>query len=184
MKYCSQCGTPVSSKIPEGDNLPRFICDNCHTIHYQNPKIVTGCLPEWKDRILLCKRAIEPRYGLWTLPAGFMENHETLTQAAERETWEEACAKVDNLQLYTVISLPYISQVYIMFRARLIDLDFAPGSESLDVKLFHPENIPWDELAFPVIRRTLTHYCEDLATHQFPLHISDILRRPSETQGK
>lgn len=184
MKYCSQCGAPISSKIPEGDNLPRFVCDNCHIIHYQNPKIVTGCLPEWEDKILLCKRAIEPRYGLWTLPAGFMENHETLTQAAMRETWEEACAKVDNLQLYTIISLPYISQVYIMFRSQLLDLDFAPGSESLEVKLFHPDDIPWDELAFPIIRRTLTHYCEDLAIRQFPLHISDILHRPSQTQGK
>lgn len=184
MKYCPQCGAAVSSKIPEGDNLPRFICESCCTIHYQNPKIVTGCLPEWEDKILLCKRAIEPRYGLWTLPAGFMENNETLTHAAERETWEEACAKVDNLTLYTVISLPYISQVYSMFRARLLNLDFAPGTESLEVKLFHPNEIPWDELAFPVIRRTLTHYCEDLTTHQFPLHISDILHRPSATQGK
>lgn len=178
MKYCSQCGATVSFKIPEADNLPRFICDNCQTIHYQNPKVVTGCLPVWEDKILLCRRAIEPRYGLWTLPAGFMENNETLTQAAMRETWEEACAKVADLQLYTVISLPYISQIYMMFLAKLTDLEFAAGTESLEVKLFQPSEIPWDELAFPVIRRTLTHYCEDLATHHFPLHLSDIQHRP------
>lgn len=178
MKYCSQCGATVSFKVPEADNLPRFICDSCQTIHYQNPKVVTGCLPVWDDKILLCRRAIEPRYGLWTLPAGFMENNETLTQAAMRETWEEACAKVTDLQLYTVISLPAISQIYIMFLAKLSDLEFAAGTESLEVKLFQPDEIPWDELAFPVIRRTLTHYCEDLTTHHFPLHLSDIQHRP------
>jgi ADP-ribose pyrophosphatase YjhB (NUDIX family) len=126
----------IELRVPEGDNLPRFVCADCGTIHYQNPKIVVGCLPEWQGRVLLCKRAIEPRYGLWTLPAGFLENGETIVAGALRETLEEARARVEPGDLYTVISLPQINQVYMMFRARLLDLDFGPGDESLDVKLY------------------------------------------------
>ena len=119
MNYCSHCGAAVALKIPENDNRPRFVCDSCDTIHYQNPKIVAGALPVWGEQVLLCRRAINPRYGLWTLPAGFMENGETTEQAAARETWEEATATLGNMQLYTVVSLPYISQVYMMYRAEL-----------------------------------------------------------------
>ena len=110
MKYCSQCGASVELKIPEGDTLPRYICGNCATIHYSNPKIVAGCIAEWDERILLCKRAIEPRYGLWTLPAGFMENNETVAQAAMRETLEEANARVDTIEMYALYNIPHISQ--------------------------------------------------------------------------
>ncbi len=176
MNYCSHCGSAhLVHKIPEGDNSLRFVCDDCHTIHYQNPKVVVGCLPEWEDKILLCKRAIEPRYGLWTLPAGFMENNETVEQGAARETWEEAQARLENLSLYSLFSLPHISQVYMIFRAKLCDLTYAAGVESLDVRLFGEDEIPWDELAFPVIHKTLTHYFEDRASGQFPLHVGELL---------
>jgi ADP-ribose pyrophosphatase YjhB (NUDIX family) len=115
MNFCSQCGEKLSFRIPDGDSLPRHICDKCHTIHYQNPKVVVGCLPEWKDKILLCRRAIEPRYGLWTLPGGFLENGETASAGASRETLEEANARVEVGSLYTFISLPHINQLYVMF---------------------------------------------------------------------
>ena len=179
MNYCSHCGSArLVLKVPTGDCLPRFVCEDCQTIYYQNPKIVTGCIPEWEDKILLCKRAIEPRYGLWTLPAGFMENKETLEQAAMRETWEEAQANVKQLNLYTVISLPHISQVYMMFRAHLGDLTFAPGDESLAVQLFAQDEIPWENLAFPVIHRTLTYYFQDRAKGEFTLHLDQLVPVP------
>jgi ADP-ribose pyrophosphatase YjhB (NUDIX family) len=178
MKYCSQCGSPVRVGVPPGDNLPRFVCDNCDTIHYQNPKIVAGCIPEWEDRILLCRRAIEPRYGLWTLPAGFMENGETTTQAAARETLEEANARVAVGELFTLYSLPHISQVYMMFRGTMLDLDYQPGSESLEVKLFRESEIPWDELAFPTIRETLKHYFRDREAGTYQFHVGDITPTP------
>jgi len=174
MKYCSNCGHEVAFRIPDDDNLPRYICDHCQTIHYQNPNIVTGCIPQWEDKILLCKRAIEPRYGLWTLPAGFMENQETLEQAARRETLEEAHARVDNLKLYAVYSIPHINQVYMMFTADLLDLDFGPGSESLEVRLHAQSEIPWHTLAFPVIERTLKQYYQDAPSGEFPLHLVDL----------
>ncbi len=174
MKYCSSCGSAVARRIPSGDNRERFVCDACGTIHYQNPKIVTGCLPVYEDRVLLCRRAIAPRMGLWTLPAGFLENGETSTQGAIRETFEEACANVAVEGLYTVFNLPHISQVYMFFRAALLNLDFAPGWESTDVKLFHEHEIPWDELAFPVIHDTLRHYFADRTSGVFPVRVGDI----------
>ena len=170
MKFCNQCGHPVTQRVPDGDNMPRFVCDNCNTIHYQNPNIVTGCIPVIGDKILLCKRAIEPRYGLWTLPAGFMENNETLEQGAMRESKEEANANVALEQLYTVFSLPHISQVYVMYRARLLNNDFAAGIESLEVKLFDESEIPWDALAFRTIYYTLKYFFEDRTRGDFPLH--------------
>jgi len=179
VKFCSVCGSPrIERRVPEGDTLPRDVCADCATIHYQNPKIVVGCLPEWEDRILLCRRAIEPRYGLWTLPAGFLENAETLVDGALRETQEEAHARVDIRELYTVISLPQINQVYMMFRARLADLDFGPGAESLDVRLFDESAIPWESLAFRTIARTLRNYFLDRRQGAFTLHVSAIERRP------
>lgn len=176
MNFCSQCGATVSLCIPAGDSVPRHVCDTCHTIHYQNPKIVVGCIPIWEDKILLCRRAIEPRYGLWTLPAGFMENGETTAQGAMRETLEEANARVELVGLYTLINLPHISQVYMMFRGTLLDLDFSPGIESLEVALFREEDIPWDELAFTTIRDTLTHFFLDRKTGQYNFHEGDITR--------
>jgi ADP-ribose pyrophosphatase YjhB (NUDIX family) len=179
MKYCSHCGSNrLEWQVPTGDHLPRWVCADCHTIFYQNPKLVVGCIPEWEDKILLCKRAIEPRYGLWTLPAGFMENNETLEQAAIRETWEEAHASLEPLQLYGIFSLPHISQVYVLFRAPLRDLTFQPGMESLEVSLFSQDEIPWENLAFAVIRRVLTHYFQDRANGQFLVHIGEVTPPP------
>ena len=178
MNFCSECGARrIALRVPDGDTLPRFVCDACGTIHYQNPKIVVGCLPEWQDQVLLCKRAIEPRYGLWTLPAGFLENGETLIDGALRETLEEADARVEPGPLYTVISLPQVNQVYMMFRARLADLGFGPGSESLEVRLFDESEIPWESLAFRTIARTLRNYFLDRRRGAFRLHVSALARR-------
>ncbi|MCK5719941.1 MAG: NUDIX hydrolase [Thiomargarita sp.] len=175
MNYCSHCGSKrLISKIPEGDQLNRIICEDCNFIHYKNPKIIAGCLPIWEDKVLLCKRAIEPHSGLWTLPAGFMENNETLEQAAIRETWEEAQARVESLQLYTIISLPHISQVYIIFRCQLSDLNYAPGIESTQVELFKQDEIPWDTIAFKVIHHSLTHYFQDRLVDNFPVHTGQL----------
>lgn len=174
MNFCSQCGSRVELKIPPGDNLPRYVCSHCGHIHYQNPKIVTGCIPEWEDKILLCKRAIEPRRGLWTLPAGFMENQETTSEAAVRETLEEANARVEPIGLYALFNIPHISQVYIMFRARMLDIDYGPGAESLEVNLFSEHEIPWERLAFPVIKETLIRYYQDKNQGEFILHVDDI----------
>ena len=174
MKYCSNCGTAVELRIPEGDTLPRYVCSACKVIHYQNPKIVVGCIPEWEDRILLCRRAIEPRLGLWTMPSGFMENAETLVQGAERETLEEANARVEMGDLYSIYNLPHINQVHVLFRARLLDLDFKPGIESLDVKLFREAEIPWDALAFRVIREPLKRYFEERRQGKLSFHMGTI----------
>ena len=177
MKYCSSCGAPVSHRIPSGDNRHRYVCDACGAIHYENPRMVVGCLPYWDDQVLLCRRAIEPRYGLWTLPAGFMENGETTAEGAVRETLEEAGARVEIIDLYTLINVPDIDQVYLLFRARLLDLDFAPGEESLEVALFDEAHIPWDLLAFRTVHKTLKHYFEDRRCGRFPLHFGDLDRR-------
>jgi ADP-ribose pyrophosphatase YjhB (NUDIX family) len=178
MNFCSECGSSqIGLRIPPGDSLPRFVCTACGAIHYQNPKVVVGCLPEFEDRVLLCRRAIEPRKGLWTLPAGFLENGETLESGALRETLEEAGARVAVAALYAVISLPHISQVYMMFRARLLDLDFGPGPESLEARLFEEREIPWELLAFRTIGRTLRNYFLDRRLAAFRLHVSAIERR-------
>jgi len=178
VNFCSVCGSPrIERRVPDGDSLPRDVCAQCGAIHYQNPKIVVGCLPEWGECVLLCRRAIEPRHGLWTLPAGFLENGETLTSGALRETLEEADARVAVGELYTVISLPQINQVYMMFRARLLDLDFGPGPESLEVRLFDESEIPWESLAFRTIARTLRNYFLDRRLAAFKLHVSAIERR-------
>lgn len=179
MKFCSHCGSDrLELRVPDGDTVPRSVCAACGTIHYQNPKVVVGCLPAWDGQVLLCKRAIEPRRGLWTLPAGFLENGETVTAGAMRETAEEANARVEIDDLYTLISLPQISQVYMMFRARLLDLDFGPGTESLEVALVAEADIPWEALAFRTITRTLRNYFLDRKSGRFPLRVSSFERRP------
>lgn len=175
MKYCSQCGDAVAHLVPEGDNRHRYVCESCDTIHYQNPKVITGCLPYFDDKVLLCKRAIAPREGYWTLPAGFLENGETSAQGALRETVEEANADAEIVDLYTVFSLPHISQVYMFFRAQLRSLDFSPGIESLETRLFTESEIPWEELAFPVVTETLKHYFNDFPAAQFPVRHQDIV---------
>ena len=179
MRFCSHCGSDrLEVRIPDGDTLPRFVCAACGTIHYQNPKVVVGCLPVWEAQVLLCKRAIEPRHGLWTLPAGFLENGESLPAGALRETLEEAHARVEIDALYTVISLPQINQIYMMFRARLLDLDFGPGPESLEVRLYDEADIPWESLAFRTIGRTLRNWFLDRKDGAFPLRLSTLERRP------
>ena|SRR5687767_6689299 len=176
MKFCNQCAAPVILRVPPGDNLPRHVCETCGVIHYQNPKIVAGCIPEWGDELLLCRRAIEPRIGLWTLPAGFMENGETIQQAAMREATEEANATVENVRLFAVYNLPHISQVYVKFRGGLKDGSASPGPESSEVMLVREERIPWDDLAFPVITETLKLYFADRAAGRFEIHTGDIIR--------
>lgn len=175
MNFCSACGGPVTLRIPPGDNRERFVCERCGAIHYLNPKIVAGCLPVHDDAVLLCRRGIEPRKGLWTLPAGFLELGETTLEGALRETWEEARAKVESHGLYTVFNLPHISQVYLFYRARLADDDFAAGDETTDVRLFQEQDIPWAELAFPVITNTLRHYFADRQRGEYPVRVEDIV---------
>lgn len=174
MKFCSHCSAVVEIRVPEGDTLPRYVCTKCHIIHYQNPKMVVGCIPEWENKILLCRRAIEPRLGWWTLPAGFMENNETLSEAAARETLEEANARVEIGDLYAIYNLPHISQVYVLFRARLLDLDFKPGFESSEVRLLSEYEIPWDEMAFRVIHDPLKRYFEERRQGHLAFHIGTI----------
>lgn len=174
MNYCSNCGARVTLRVPPGDNLPRYVCDACQIIHYQNPKIVAGCIPEWDGRILLCRRAIEPRHGLWTLPAGFMENGETTEQAAAREALEEATVDIEILDLYSVFSIPHVSQVFMMFRGRMRNASFAAGPESLEVRLFGEEEIPWDEIAFKTVKETLRYYFEDRRAGSFRMHLGRI----------
>lgn len=177
MNFCSQCGAKVELRVPEGDDRERFTCTDCELIHYVNPRIIVGCLPSYGDSVLLCKRAIEPRYGSWTLPAGFMENGETTAQGAARETWEEARAKVSDLQLYRVFDVPYISQVYMFYRCDLVDGGYGVGPESLETDLYTEADIPWDEIAFPVVRETLKSFFDDRRRDDFPLAVEEIKYR-------
>lgn len=177
MRYCSNCGATVQRKVPPGDNRLRHVCEACGAIYYHNPKIVAGCIAEWGDRLLLCRRAIEPRYGLWTLPAGFMENEETALEAAVRETLEEANTRVEVTGLFALFNLPHVNQVYMMFRSRVLDLGETPGSESLEIGLFTEENTPWDQLAFATILHTLRFYFEDRKKGVFGFHMGDIVKQ-------
>ncbi|HEY0846162.1 MAG TPA: NUDIX hydrolase [Noviherbaspirillum sp.] len=186
MKFCSECAHPVSLLIPPDDNRPRYVCGQCGMIHYQNPKMVIGSIPVWEQdgetRILLCKRAIEPRYGYWTLPAGFMENNETTGEAALRETFEEAGARVELHDLFSLLNVPHVHQVHMFYRATLLDLDYRAGTESLEVALFTEEEIPWSDIAFPTIGHTLRFFFADLARIRahgghYQLHTEDI-RKP------
>lgn len=181
MNFCSECGARLVIKIPAGEDRERHVCNHCGTIHYQNPKIIAGCIPEWEGKILLCRRAIEPRAGLWTLPAGFMEKGETLEQGAARETFEEACTRVDILGLYSVISLPHVDQVHVFFRSHLIQPHYAPGAESLETCLFQESDIPWSELAFSTVRRTLEAFLADRRRGDFSVHVETLppATRPS-----
>lgn len=174
MNFCSDCGAPVALAVPQGDHLPRHVCTACNAIHYSNPKVVVGCVPEWEGRILLCRRAIEPRLGYWTMPAGFMENGETARQGAARETLEESGARVEVGELVTIISVPDISQVHLLFRARMLDGHHEPTAESSEVRLFDEAGIPWDDLAFRTVRQTLHHYVEDRRRGVTGLHVIDL----------
>lgn len=182
MKFCSECAAPIAIKIPADDTRERHVCTQCGIVHYQNPKMVVGSIPVWNidgdTQILLCRRAIEPRHGYWTLPAGFMENKETSSQAAQRETVEEAGANILLHDLFSILNVPHVHQVHLFYRATLLDKNFAAGVESLEVKLFSENEIPWDELAFQTVSSTLRFFFEDLAKHrsggQFSVHAHDI----------
>lgn len=174
MNYCAHCGRPIVKKMPEGDDRERFICESCDIVYYQNPKMVVGCLPVWEDKILMIRRAIEPRHGKWTLPAGYLENGETVLEGAVRETLEEAGARVVALEPYTLYHVFPINQIYMLFRARLANMEFSVGHESSSVRLFEESDIPWDELAFKVVEKTLRQYFIDLPHNLFPFHIGDI----------
>lgn len=168
MKFCPHCAQPVVRKIPDGDHLARFVCETCDLVHYDNPRMIVGCIPTWEDQVLLCRRAIHPRRGHWTLPAGFLENGETTRQGAMRETLEEANARVEIESFYRLFDLPHINQIYVFFRARLLDLDFSPGVESLETALFTEAEIPWHDLAFHTVRLTLEDYFRDRRLGVYP----------------
>ncbi len=182
MKFCSECAQPVSLLIPPDDNRPRFVCNSCGVIHYENPKLVIGSIPVWDDGdqpcVLLCRRAIEPRYGYWTLPAGFMENGETTSDAAARETLEEAGARIEMHELFSLLNVTHVHQVHLFYRATLLDLDYAAGIESLEVKMFSEKDIPWSEIAFPTVTQTLRFFFADHARVReggtYGLHLHDI----------
>ena len=174
MNFCSHCGSAVVLKIPDGDHFPRFVCTNCGMIHYQNPKLVLGCVPEWEDRILLCRRAIEPRLGFWTVPAGFMENGETLQNAAARECYEEARATVEIGSLLALVSVTHAAQVHVMFRSKMLRPDFSAGPESLEVALYAEADIPWEKLAFPSGEFTLRRYFADRVAGREDHHFAEL----------
>lgn len=175
MNFCSNCGAAIVVRVPDGDTLPRHVCNACDTIHYRNPLVVVGSIPVWEDQVLLCKRAIEPRLGKWTLPAGFMELGESVAQGAIRETEEEAKARVTLGDVFTMLSVPHVNQVHIFYRAQLLDLNFGPGSETLEVALFAEERIPWQEIAFRTVSTTLTHFYADRRRGAYRVHTEDIL---------
>ena len=177
-RFCCYCGSPTEMRIPEGDHLPRRICPACEAVHYENPRIVVGCVPEAEDgRILICLRAIEPRRGWWTVPAGFMENGETLRAGAARECQEEALAQVDVGALLAVVDIPEAHQVHVFFRAKLLSEDVGAGPESLDVRLVRPDEIPWEDIAFPSTEYTLQRYLEDRSSGADGHHFTELTRR-------
>lgn len=178
MKFCTECGSSLRLQIPEGDDRERYVCSRCGHIHYQNPRVIVGCLPTVDDQILLCRRAIEPRYGKWTLPAGFMENGETTAEGAARETWEEAEARATGITLYRVFDVPQIHQVYVFYRCGIENGAFGAGPESLETALFTESEIPWDELAFPVVSELLEEFLRDRVIDEFPVRHS-VIYRPS-----
>ena len=170
IRYCNLCGATVTVDIPPGDSLPRHICVNCGHIQYENPRLIVGCIATWEDRILLCKRAIEPQLGLWTLPAGFMENGETTAQAAARETMEEAGANIVIDAPYAMVSIAHINQVHLFYRGRLATPDYSAGEESLAVELVSSADIPWSEIAFRSVGYCLQRFLEDRARGEFSFH--------------
>lgn len=174
MNFCPMCAGALKPKFIEEDQRLRLVCSDCDAIQYQNPKLVVGTIPQWEDKILLCKRNIEPAFGLWTLPAGYMELGETTVAGATRETLEETGAVVKNLRPYSLIDLPEIGQIYFIFISQLSSLDFHPTTESSDVKLFDLEDVPWESIAFSVIKEILLQYQQDSKTQSFPFRIKSL----------
>jgi ADP-ribose pyrophosphatase YjhB (NUDIX family) len=174
IKHCPRCGAAVGYRVPDDDNRERAVCPSCKTIHYENPLNVVGTVPVWGEQVLLCKRAIEPRHGFWTLPAGFMELGESVADGAIRETVEEAGAKIELQGLFTMMNVVQVGQVHLFYRARMIDTALDPGPETLEARLFHEHEIPWDEIAFRTVRETLQHFFACRRNGSYPLHCGDI----------
>lgn len=179
IKHCRECGSPVTYRVPDdGDTRERAVCPACGTIHYENPLNVVGTLPFWgtpgQERVLLCKRNIEPRWGKWTLPAGFMELGESTSQGAARETDEEAGAQIEMLELYSVLNVIRVGQVHLFYRARLLSDKFNPGTETIEARLFAEDEIPWDEIAFRTVSETLRRYFDDRRGGRYGQHHIDI----------
>jgi ADP-ribose pyrophosphatase YjhB (NUDIX family) len=174
IRYCRACGSPVSYLVPADDTRPRAVCGTCATIHYENPLNVVGTVPVWGDQVLLCRRNIEPRRGLWTLPAGFMELGETTAQGAMRETDEEAGIRIELQGLFSVINLAQISQVHLFYRARMLSPEMNPGPETMEARLFSEADIPWEELAFRTVRETLQRFFADRRQGHFGVHCADL----------
>lgn len=174
IKHCRSCGAPVEYRVPADDNRERATCTACATIHYENPLIVVGTLPVWREQVLLCRRNIEPRRGYWTLPAGFLEIGETTADGALRETIEEAGARVEMGPLFSMLNVVRVAQLHLFYRAQLLDTSFAPGPETIEARLFDERDIPWDDLAFRTVRRTLECWFDDRRSDRFGLHCADI----------
>jgi len=176
IKHCRECGTAVVYRLPDdGDTKERAICPACHTVHYQNPLNVVGTVPHWGDKVLLCKRNIEPRWGKWTLPAGFMELGETTAEGAARETDEEAGAQFELQGLFTLLNVTRVGQVHLFYRARLLSEHFKPGIETIEARLFTEDEIPWDEIAFRTVKETLERYFADRRSGHYGIHTVDIV---------
>ena len=182
IQYCTHCGSATEIRIPSGDERGRHVCTACGQIHYQNPKVVVGCIPEYEDRILLCRRDIEPRRGRWTLPAGFLECNESVRDGALRETYEEAQLRAEIIAPYRLFDLMFVNQIYLMFRARILVPEFGPTHESSEVKLVHEKDIPWENIAFPVIEKTLLHYFRDCKQGTFEFLSLELAEPPGVIQ--
>lgn len=174
IKHCRLCGQAVNYQVPPDDNRERAVCGQCGEIHYENPINVVGTVPVWDQQVLLCLRNIEPRRGLWTLPAGFLELGESTEEGALRETDEEAGARIEMLGLFTVLNVVHVGQVHFFYRARLLDTRFDPGPESIEARLFFEHEVPWDQIAFRTVRETLQHFFADRARGRFGLHVGDV----------
>jgi len=176
IKYCKECGNAVVYRLPDdGDTKERAVCTQCNTIHYENPLNVVGTVPHWGDKVLLCKRNIEPRWGKWTLPAGFMELGETTAEGAARETDEEAGAQFELQGLFSLLNVTRVGQVHLFYRAKLLSEHFAPGIETIEARLFAEDEIPWDEIAFRTVKETLERYFADRRSGHYGLHVVDIV---------
>jgi ADP-ribose pyrophosphatase YjhB (NUDIX family) len=175
INHCQTCGTPVQYRTPPDDNRDRAVCPACGHVHYVNPLNVVGTVPIWRDQVLLCKRNIEPRFGKWTLPAGFLELGETTAEGAARETVEEAGAQIEMQELFTVINVARVGQLHLFYRARLLSDQFEPGAETIEAQLYAEDQIPWDEIAFLTVRQTLEHFFADRRSGIFPIHTLDII---------
>jgi ADP-ribose pyrophosphatase YjhB (NUDIX family) len=174
IQHCRVCGAATEYRVPADDNRERAVCTACGEIHYENPLNVVGTVPVYGERVLLCRRAIEPRHGFWTLPAGFMELGETVAGGALRETDEEAGAQVELEGLFSVLNVVRVGQVHLFYRARMLSEHLAPGPETLEARLFREDEVPWDELAFRTVRRTLELYFDDRRRGAFGIHVADI----------